>query len=325
MAEREPIPQGTDRRRAIVRSAAEIRRDLQQMSTQLQAALPDGVPVGRFNGIVMTAIQQMPDLALCERRSLLISVMRCAADGLLPDGREAAIVPYRDRKRDQMTAQYMPMVAGILKRARNSGEITGVSCAAVYENDEFMYELGDREMIRHRPAWGERGPFIAAYAIVRCTGGAVYRDVMDKHEIERRRAASSAPDSPAWTTWYDEQACKVVLRHCLKRAPQSNVLDRLLNTETIASPANPAKEMADKQMPDPNSYERSAFQLKCEAEEAIRDAETEALAVEAFRRAKAAFLELGAEFPIELEAAKFERCEALRQRAEAEGRAHGTA
>ncbi len=79
---------------------------------------------------------------------------------------------------------------------------------------------------------------------MRCRDGAVYRDVMDKFEIERRRQSSSAPDSPAWTTWYDEQACKVVLRHCLKRAPQSNVLDRLLGTETIASPPNPAKEMA---------------------------------------------------------------------------------
>jgi recombination protein RecT len=316
-AEREPIPDGADRRRAIVRSATEIRRELDQMSQQLQAALPEGVPVGRFNGIVMTAIQQTPDLALCERRSLLISVMRCAADGLLPDGREAVIAPYRDRKRDVMTAQYMPMVAGILKRARNSGEITGVSCAAVYEKDAFDYELGDEEFIRHRPAWGERGALIGAYAIVRCRDGSLYRDVMDKHEIERRRAASSAPDSPAWTTWYDEQACKVVLRHCLKRAPQSNVLDRLLGTETSASPANPAKEMAGKQMPDPASHERSVFQLKCEAEEAIRSAETEELINQAFRAAVAEFQKLGVPLPIEIEAAKFERVEALRQKANA--------
>lgn len=306
--------QGAERRKAIVDGARELRGQLILMREQILAALPAGVPPERFNGVVMTAVQMNPDLFLCERKSLLLAIMRCAGDGLLPDGRDAAIVPYRDKKNDQLLAQFMPMISGILKRARNSGEIASVSSAAVYQNDHFDYELGDREFIRHRPAMGERGALIGAYAIVRTKDGGIYRDVMDKFEIERRRLSSAAPDSPAWKNWYDEQACKTVLRHCLKRAPQSSVLDRLLNTETIASPSNPAREMAGKPMPDASSHERAAFDLKCQALEALHEAETAVLAEEAYKMAVREFAKLDLPCPIEIEAAKFDRLEALRQR-----------
>ncbi len=311
-------PEGADRRRAISQGAQEIRQQLIEMRAQLKAQLPDGIPVERFHGIVMTAVQMTPDLALCERKSLLLSVLRCAADGLYPDGRDAAIVPYNDRKRGVTVAQYMPMVAGILKRARNSGEITSVSAQAVYENDHFDYELGDREVLRHRPAMGERGALIGAYAIVRTRDGGIYRSVMDKHEIERRRAASAAPDSPAWRDWYDEQACKVVLRHCLKRAPQSSVLDRLLHTETIASPVSAASEAARAPMPDPSSRERTLYQMKCDALAALDEADTEAAAEDIFRKARGAFGALEAPCPIEIEAKRNERIEMLREQAERE-------
>lgn len=308
--------QSAEVRKEIMQEARDLRGQLAEMRQKLVAALPPGVPVERFNSVVMLAVQQKPELLLCERKSLLLAVMRCAADGLLPDGRDATIAVYNDKKRGTTTAQFMPMVGGILKRARNSGEIASVSAAAFYENDLFDYELGDNEFIRHRPALGERGKLVGAYAIVRTKDGAIYRDVMDRFDIERRRAASAAPDSPAWLIWYDEQAVKTVLRHCLKKAPQSSVLDRLLNTETIASPSSPAKEMAGQQMPDPGSRERTIFDLKCQALEAIRDAETEAAADEHFRKARAVFADLGVPLPVEIEAARNERIEVLRDAAE---------
>lgn len=307
--------QGAERRRDIIQQAGELRHQLREMREKLTTALPPGVPVERFNSVVMLAIQQKPDLLLCERKSLLLAVMRCAVDGLLPDGRDATIAIYNDNKRGEKTAQFMPMLYGILKRARNSGQIASVSAAAVYENDTFDYELGDREFIRHRPLLGDRGMLIGAYAIVRTKDGAIYRDVMDKHDIDRRRAASPAPDSPAWKDWYDEQAVKTVLRHCLKKAPQSSVLDRLLNTETIASPSNPAKELAAQPLPDPASRERTIFDLKCQALEAVRSAETEAVVEECFRKARGAFSDLGTILPVEIEAARNERLEVLRDAA----------
>jgi hypothetical protein len=43
--------------------------------------------------------------------------VKLAQDGLLPDGREAAVVMFGNK------AQAMPMIAGILKKVRQSGEV----------------------------------------------------------------------------------------------------------------------------------------------------------------------------------------------------------
>jgi recombination protein RecT len=45
-------------------------------------------------------------------------IVRLAQDGLLPDGREAAIVKFGNK------AQAMPMIAGILKKIRQSGDVS---------------------------------------------------------------------------------------------------------------------------------------------------------------------------------------------------------
>ena len=94
-----------------------FRHELGSMENQFQAALPAHIPVERFVRVLQTSVQQNPDLLKCSRRSLWNSAMKAAQDGLLPDGREGAIVPYKGQ------AQWMPMIAGIRKKVRNSGEI----------------------------------------------------------------------------------------------------------------------------------------------------------------------------------------------------------
>src|SRR3546814_20446644 len=85
--------------------------------------------------------------------------MKAAQDGLLPDGREGAIVPFKGK------ASWMPMVAGIMKKVRNSGEIADWNAHAVYENDEFDYLLGDDQRIYHKPTMGDPGQVVGAYSI----------------------------------------------------------------------------------------------------------------------------------------------------------------
>src|SRR3546814_5627432 len=93
--------------------------------------------------------------------------MKAAQDGLLPDGREGAIVPFKGK------ASWMPMVAGIMKKVRNSGEIADWNAHAVYENDEFDYLLGDDQRIYHKPTMGDPGQVVGAYSIVKLKDGTI--------------------------------------------------------------------------------------------------------------------------------------------------------
>ena len=105
----------------------EVRGALTRMSDQFKMALPPQIPVERFVRVVQTAVASNPDLLNCERTSLYGAAMKCAQDGLLPDGREAALVKFGGQ------VSYMPMVGGILKKVRNSGELETISSHVVYD------------------------------------------------------------------------------------------------------------------------------------------------------------------------------------------------
>ena len=207
------------------------------------AVLPANVSLDHFKRMVVTAINTNPELAQADRRSLFNACIKCASDGLLPDGREAALVVFNTKIKTrvgsayeehwQKLAQYMPMVAGIRKRMRNSGEVVSAVAEVVCENDEFDYALGDDPFIRHKPApfSRPRGRPVGAYAIIRLKSGEVLRDVMPRDEIEAARSKSRAKDSLMWTDFWGEGARKTVLRRCSKAAPQSAVMESLMGRD----------------------------------------------------------------------------------------------
>jgi recombination protein RecT len=203
-----------------------VRSAIEKMEPQFKAALPPQVSPERFVRVTMTAIQNAPALMECERNSLYGAAMRAAQDGLLPDGREGAIVKYGNK------AQWLPMVAGIMKKVRNSGEISTWSVHAVYENDEFEYQLGDEEKIHHKPTMRNRGEVIAFYSIVVMKDGEKSREVMTKDEVDSIRKRSRSKDSGPWQTDYDEMGKKTVIRRHAKRLPMSTDLDGVVGRET---------------------------------------------------------------------------------------------
>ena len=74
-----------------------FRMNLEKMSTEFKKALPSQIPVERFTRVVMTAIHNNPKILDCVRLTLYNACMKAAQDGLLPDGREGAIVPFKDK------------------------------------------------------------------------------------------------------------------------------------------------------------------------------------------------------------------------------------
>ena len=130
----------------------------------------------------------------------------------------------------------MPMVGGILKKIRNSGELASISAQVAYDKDHFEYELGDNENIVHKPFLGEdRGKPIAVYAVAKTKDGAIYREVMSVSDVEKVRAASRAGKFGPWVEWWDEMAKKTVIRRMAKRLPSSADVDSVLASDMEAS------------------------------------------------------------------------------------------
>lgn len=212
---------------------AVVRHELAGMTEQFKAALPAHIPVERFCRVVMTAVQNNPDLVVkCSRRSLWNAAMKAAQDGLLPDGREGAIVPFATRDGPD-EAQWLPMIGGLRKKARNSGEIATWDAQVVHEKDYFEFELGDDPYIKHKPSLdADPGRVIAAYSVCLLKSGEKSREVMSIAAIEKVRARSRTKKTTTpWFTDYEEMCRKTVARRHSKVLPTSTDLDDLLRRD----------------------------------------------------------------------------------------------
>ncbi len=205
----------------------EFRGTIDRLGDEFCKALPAHIPVAKFQRIVVSAVAENPALLGKDRTSLLASCMKAATDGLLLDKREAALVAYGN------TVQYMPMIAGILKKLRQSGELESITSEVVYSEDEFDRWMDeDGEHFKHRPAYGEdRGKPTLVYAFARTKDGGKYLEVMDVPAVEKVRAVSKAKDSGPWVSWWDEMARKTVTRRLAKRLPSSTDIDRMFEND----------------------------------------------------------------------------------------------
>jgi recombination protein RecT len=217
----------------------DVRRDLVKMRPQFENALPAHIPVERFERVVMTALQNNPKLLACRRQSLFNACMRAAQDGLLPDGREGAIVPFGDDgddgKKSADTASWMPMILGIRKKARNSGEISDWYAEVVHEGDDFEYVKGDDPHLFHRPSLvgGRTRKITAAYSICKFKDGTIAREVMTIAEVEDVRQKYSRAKKGPWSDpiAYPEMVRKTVARLHSKSLPMSTDLDTLIRRD----------------------------------------------------------------------------------------------
>lgn len=209
-----------------IQLALQVRHDIQRMASEFDAVLPPQIPAERFVRTAITAVKQNPELLRTDRQSLLGACMKAAQDGLLLDGREAALVIFSNK------TKYMPMVAGILKKVRQSGQISTIAAHVVYERDEFDYQLGDDERIFHKPnILQDRGKPVAVYCIVRNSDGDRFREVMSVAQVEKIRWRSRSATKGPWVTDWDEMARKTVVRRLSKYLPSSTDLDQVLGRD----------------------------------------------------------------------------------------------
>lgn len=230
----------SEQKAVAIKPVDQVRTTLNQMAGQFEMVLPKAVTPDRFIRIVMTAVQDNPELLLADRTSLFSACMKCAQDGLLPDKREAALVVFKDK------VAYMPMVAGILKKVRNSGELVSISTNCVFEKDRFDFGTDSTkggDYLEHHPDVfsSARGEMKGAYAIALTKGGGMYIEVMSLPEIKKVQAVSRAKSGP-WQEWFDEMAKKTVIRRLSKRLPMSTDLEQTLRADDEFYELEPTKK-----------------------------------------------------------------------------------
>lgn len=201
-----------------------FRQVLEKMRSQLELALPKHLDANRMIRIVLTTVQKTPKLLECTRESLLGCIVQSAQLGLEPDGvlGHASLVPFFNRKKNRLECQLIIGYKGLIKLARQSGEVSAISARVVREHDVFEYEYGLEERLKHVPCTDkDPGETIFAYCIFRMKDGGHQFDVMSRFEIEEIRKSANSANSDAWRDHWDEMAKKTAVRRTAKMSPAS--------------------------------------------------------------------------------------------------------
>ena len=93
--------------------------DRPEFQQQLAEALPTGLSLAKFTRTVKLAVQMNPDIVNADRQSLFLAMVKCAASGLMPDGRESALVTVKVKGQEKI--QWWPMIGGLRKKAAEHG------------------------------------------------------------------------------------------------------------------------------------------------------------------------------------------------------------
>ncbi|MCE1610325.1 recombinase RecT [Enterobacter ludwigii] len=213
-----------------------IKEDLDRELVQVQNLLPAHVSFDRFTHAASVAIANSEDLKVADRQSVINALVSCAKDGLIPDNRESAIVVFSKKAANgtwYKVAQYMPMIDGVLKRARQSGEISIIATRVVYENDKFRAWLDDNgEHILYEPTLGERGSMLGALAYAKMKTGEFQFEWMNLDDINKVRLASKNSDKGPWVDWFESMSRKSVMHRLCRRLPNNSEIMEMLERGT---------------------------------------------------------------------------------------------
>ncbi|MHB0785561.1 recombinase RecT [Bradyrhizobium sp. 5.13L] len=225
MAQTNTLPAQVDRKPLTLRD------HLNNMTPEFKKALPGHITPERFVRTAQTAIALTRNIEKVKNpQSLLAACTKAATDGLILDGREAALVVDYNGE-----VQYRPMMRGLLKLAYQSGQIKSLVVEPVREKDYFKHEpTNSKKPITHKVDHSkDRGEPYAVYAIAELMSGGIVHEVMNVADVNAIRDRSDAYrafkankiKSTPWATDWAEMARKTVFRRISKYLPSSTDRD----------------------------------------------------------------------------------------------------
>lgn len=213
---------------------------INQMKPEIAKVLPNQMSPERMARIASTVVRQTPQLARCTPESFLGALLTASQLGLEPGPiGEAYMVPFNTKT--GMVCQFIPGYRGLIKLARNSGQLVDIWAEVVYEADEFSVSYGLHRDLTHVPKLGDnRGEPIYVYAAAELKDGGRPFVVMTYAEVEAIRARSKASKNGPWVTDWVAMAKKTAVKQLSKWLPLSaefntaTVMDGSVRTEVGA-------------------------------------------------------------------------------------------
>lgn len=199
-------------------------RKIKRQRAMLVAALPSTVDVDLFINACRAAVVRTPELCHPSYvETLLNAVAQAAMQGLVPDGHEGALIKRwsRERRRDEVC--WTPMVWGLAKLGRATGDIDHWVANIVWRGERFenfVDEDGHERVVHHRNVDMQTGDIdkdmVAAYCILHTPRHGRIVRVMAAKRILAVRAAATAKTGPWQGAFKDEMVIKTILRATFK-------------------------------------------------------------------------------------------------------------
>lgn len=218
-----------------LRQVASVRELLvnDQAKQQLAAVAAGHMRPERMLRLMANAMRTTPQLGECDPLSLLGSMMTCASLGVEPNTPlgHAYLIPFKNKRKGITEVQLILGYKGMIDLARRSGHIVNIHGDIVYEGDDFSFEYGSEQHLKHRPK-GKRANPLYAYCHAKLTDGEAFV-VLPWDEVIAIRDASQGyktaiqygkKDSP-WIAHQHEMAAKTAVRALFKYLPISIEMD----------------------------------------------------------------------------------------------------
>lgn len=198
-----------------------VRTTIDRQLPAFEAVLPASVDPERFARLTLTAIKAAPQLMDCfgteeGQASVLLAAMQAATIGLEPntDTQDCWILPRKEKGRQ--LAELQLGYRGLMKLARRAGTIETIYAEVVRQGDDFDWYRGlERDHLEHRKApRSVAGELTHAYAVARFIGGGYSFEVLEREDIEARKAMSRGAKSEysPWVKWPERMWKKSAIR-----------------------------------------------------------------------------------------------------------------
>lgn len=216
---------------------------IKAMEPEIRKALPEVITPERFTRMALSALNTTPKLRECTPMSFLAALMNAAQLGLEPNTPlgQAYLIPYNNK--GVMECQFQIGYKGLIDLSYRNPQMQIISAQAVYENDEFEYELGLNPKLEHRPTLGDRGEVRLFYGLFKLVNGGYGFEVMSKTAMDAYAKEYSKVFDSSFSPWksnYIGMAKKTVIKQALKYAPlKTDFRKALSNDESIK------KELSD--------------------------------------------------------------------------------
>lgn len=221
-------------------SKAQARQDVRalfeddKMKAQLRMALPTHVKLDHFLRVLFTINNKTPKLAECTRESLFACIMDCAQLGLEPDGRNAYLVPFNDRRNNRVLCTLIVGYQGLIELAYRHPKVKGIRWNVVHKKDHFIYKEGLEASLEFTPCdEDDPGELTHAFAIAELEGGGKAWVVLNRRDVMKAKASSRGAEDPSspWQIHPEAMWAKTAVRALCKRIPRSSELIQALQAD----------------------------------------------------------------------------------------------